>query len=149
MLLVQRSGNISRFPSALLVAHHAIWQILECLFEQYTGIDELETSPGRTIDHFRDLPTDCQTTDITHFAVVFNYYVTIEALEILRRTDKCLWRHNENSKNCGPPPGNTFDLEIGQRSRSPHGTNRKGLSQWSCMPNINAVSLILRRYEPG
>ena len=36
-----------------------------------------------------------------------------------------------NSKNCGPPPGNKFDFEIGQRSRSwsPHGTNRKGLSQ--------------------
>ena len=36
-----------------------------------------------------------------------------------------------NSKNCGPPLGNKFDLEIGQRSRSrsPHGTNRKGLLQ--------------------
>ena len=38
------------------------------------------------IDLFRDLPTDSQTTDITHFAVVFNYDVTIEALEILRST---------------------------------------------------------------
>ena len=47
-----------------------------------------------------------------------------------------------NSKNCGPPPGNKFDLEVGQRSRSPHGTNRKGLSQGSCMPNINVLSLI-------
>ena len=35
------------------------------------------------IDHFRDLPTDRQTTDITQFAVVLNYDVTIEALEIL------------------------------------------------------------------
>ena len=35
------------------------------------------------IDYFRDLPTDSQTTDITHFAVVFYYDVTIEALEIL------------------------------------------------------------------
>ena len=42
------------------------------------------------IDHFRDLPTDSQTTDITHFAVVFNYDVTIEALEIIRSTAKCL-----------------------------------------------------------
>ena len=41
------------------------------------------------IDHFRDLPTDSQTTDITHFAVVFNYDVTIEALEILRSSAKC------------------------------------------------------------
>ena len=52
-----------------------------------------------------------------------------------------------NSKNCGPPPGNKFDLEIGQRSRSrsAHGTNRQGLSQWSCMPSINALSLILQK----
>ena len=27
--------------------------------------------------------------------------------------------------NCGPPPGYKFDLEVGQRSRSPHGINRK------------------------
>ena len=44
----------------------------------------------RRIYHFRDLPTDSQTTDIAHFAVVFNYDVTIEALEILRSTAKCL-----------------------------------------------------------
>ena len=44
----------------------------------------------QSIDHFRDLPTDSQTTDITHFAVVFNYDVTIAALEILRSTAKCL-----------------------------------------------------------
>ena len=31
------------------------------------------------------------------------------------------------------------------RSRTPHGTNRKGLSQWLCMPNINALSLILQK----
>ena len=51
-----------------------------------------------------------------------------------------------NSKNCGPPPGNKFDLEVGQRSgsRSPHGTNGKDLSQGLCMPNINALSLILQ-----
>ena len=29
---------------------------------------------------------DSQTTDITHFAVVFHYDVTIKALEILRST---------------------------------------------------------------
>ena len=52
-----------------------------------------------------------------------------------------------NSKNCGPPPGNKFDLGVGQRSRSRslHGINRKGLSQGSCMPNINALSLILQK----
>ena len=52
-----------------------------------------------------------------------------------------------NSKNCGPPPGNRFDIGVGQRSRSRslHGINRKGLSQGSCMPNINALSLILQK----
>ena len=52
-----------------------------------------------------------------------------------------------NSKNRGPPPGNKFDLEIGQRSRSrsQYGTNRKGLSQWSFIPNINAVSFKLQK----
>ena len=50
-----------------------------------------------------------------------------------------------NSKNCGPSPSNKFDLEVGQRSRSSHGTNRKGFSQGSCMPNINALSLILQK----
>ena len=42
------------------------------------------------IDHFRDIPMDCQTTDITHFAVVFHYDLTIKALETLRSTAKCL-----------------------------------------------------------
>ena len=50
-----------------------------------------------------------------------------------------------NLENCGPPPGNKFHLEVGQRSRSRHGVNWKGLSQWSCMPNINALSLILQK----
>ena len=45
------------------------------------------------------------------------------------------------------PPGNNFDLEVGQRSRSrsQHGVNGKGLLQGSCMPNINALSLILQQ----
>ena len=38
-----------------------------------------------------------------------------------------------------------FDLEVEQSSRSPRGTNRKGLSQGSYMPNINALSLILHK----
>ena len=52
-----------------------------------------------------------------------------------------------NSENCGPPRGNKFDLEKGQRSssRSRHGTIRKGLSQGPCMPNMNALSLILQK----
>ena len=33
-----------------------------------------------------------------------------------------------NSKNVGPPPGNKFDLEVDQRSRSLHSANRTGLS---------------------
>ena len=42
-------------------------------------------------------------------------------------------------------PGNKFDLEVGERSKSTHGTNQKGLSQGSCMPNINGLSLILQK----
>ena len=47
------------------------------------------------IDHFRDIPMDSQTTEITHFAVVFHYDVTIKALETLRSTANNLWRHTE------------------------------------------------------
>ena len=36
--------------------------------------------------YFRDIPSDSQITDITHFAVVFLYDVTIKALEKLRST---------------------------------------------------------------
>ena len=72
------------------------------------------------------------------------------------RTDKAntkcplaiLWRgHKKNLKNCGPPPGNKYDLEVSKRSRSrsPHSTNAKDLSQGSCMPNINVLSLILQK----
>ena len=50
-----------------------------------------------------------------------------------------------NSENCGPPRGNKFDLEKGRRSRSQNGANWKGLSQGTCMPNINALSLILQK----
>ena len=50
-----------------------------------------------------------------------------------------------NSKNCGSPSGNKFDLDMGQRSKSPHGSNRKGMSQWLCMPHINTLSLILQK----
>ena len=39
-----------------------------------------------TIDYFRDVPTDSQTTDITHFAFVFHYDITIKALETLWST---------------------------------------------------------------
>ena len=37
--------------------------------------------PSHAIDHFRDIPMDSQTTDITHFAVDFRYDVTVKALE--------------------------------------------------------------------
>ena len=40
---------------------------------------------------------DSQTTDITHFAVVFRYDVTVNALDILRSTANYLWRHDENN----------------------------------------------------
>ena len=44
------------------------------------------------------------------------------------------------------PPGNNFDLEVGQRSS--HGMVKiERTCQGSCMPNINALSLILQKIE--
>ena len=40
--------------------------------------------------------------------------------------DSLKWEKQANLENCGPPPGNNFDLEVGQRSRSQHGVNWKG-----------------------
>ena len=55
-----------------------------------------------------------------------------------------------NSENCGPPLGNKFDLEVGQRSpsRSRHGTTGKVLSQGTHMPSINALSVIVQKLWP-
>ena len=50
-----------------------------------------------TTDNFRDIPMDSQTTDITHFAVVFHYDITIKALETLRNTANYSWRHSEKN----------------------------------------------------
>ena len=56
------------------------------------------------------------------------------------------WKRREDFlKTCGPPPGNNFDLEVGQRSRPRHGVNWKGLTQGPCMSNINTLSLILQK----
>ena len=55
-----------------------------------------------------------------------------------------------NSENCGPPLGNKFDLEVGQRlpSRSQHGTTGKVLSQGTHMPSIKALSVIVQKLWP-
>ena len=55
-----------------------------------------------------------------------------------------------NSENCGPPLGNKFDLEVGQRSpsRSRHGTTGKVLSQGTHMPSIKALSVIVQKLWP-
>ena len=52
-----------------------------------------------------------------------------------------------NSENCGPPPSNNFDLEVGQRSRSGHGAIWKGLSQGSTfakelLQSINILDIL-------
>ena len=44
------------------------------------------------IDHFRVIPMDSQTMDITHFADVFNFDVTIKAPETLWSTIYYLWQ---------------------------------------------------------
>ena len=64
------------------------------------------------------------------------------------------WHHNNrqqaNSENCGPPLGNKFDLEVGQRSllRSRHGTIGKVLSQRIHMPSIKALPVIVQKLWP-
>ena len=52
----------------------------------------------------------------------------------------------KNSENCGPPLGNKFDLEVGQRSR--HGTIGKVLSQRTHMPSIKALPVIAQKLWP-
>ena len=56
----------------------------------------------------------------------------------------------KNSENCGPPLGNKFDLEVGQRSpsRSRHSTTGKVLSQGTLMPSIKALSVIVQKLWP-
>ena len=75
---------------------------------------------------------------------VFEEYVAFHSFEsklwLLDRQNK-----QANSENYGHPPGNNFDLEVCQRSRSRHGANWKGLSQGSCMTNINALSFRLQK----
>ena len=69
--------------------------------------------------------------------------------DILFKVEKCslcyLNTKQANAENRGPQRLNKFDLEVSQRSRSRHCANWKGLSQGSCMPNINAISLILQK----
>ena len=63
------------------------------------------------------------------------WYISLKAMTYLYNICSGINIQQANSKNCGPPPVNKFDLEIGQRSRS----------QSSCIPNINALSLILQK----
>ena len=56
--------------------------------------------------------------------------------------------HEQIRRIVVPRPATNLTLEVGKRSRSPHGTNGKDLSQGSCMPNINALSLILQKIWP-
>ena len=52
-------------------------------------------SGASSIDHFREIPMDSQTTDFTHFDVVFRYDVTIKALETLWSIAIYLLHHDE------------------------------------------------------
>ena len=56
-----------------------------------------------------------------------------------------LLKQQANSENCGPPLGNKFDLEVGQRSQSRlrHGSIEKVMSQWTHMPSIKALPVIV------
>ena len=66
--------------------------------------------------------------------------------EFVDRTE----REQANSENCGPPLGNKFDLEVGQRSssRSRYGTTGKVLSQGTHMPSIKGLSVIVQKLWP-
>ena len=80
---IQKQLDVSRNVCGFLVRKTIVITPAALLLLLSSSIDENFTFSHILIDHFRDLPTDSQTTDITHFAVVFNYDVTIEALEIL------------------------------------------------------------------
>ena len=56
-----------------------------------------------------------------------------------------LWPWKANSENSGPLCGEKFDPEVCQMSRSLHTVKWKGLSQGSCKPYINALSLVLQK----
>ena len=57
-------------------------------------------------------------------------------------------REQANSENCGPPLGNKFDLEVGQRSRSRYGTIGKVLSLRTHMPSIKVLPVIVQKLWP-
>ena len=94
------------------------------------------------------------------FSMLFLFHFTLFIIVIVH----VLWQttvkpvHNghsmekqqANSGNCGPPLGNKFDLEVGQRSpsRSRHGTIGKVLSQRTHMPNIKALPVIVQKLWP-
>ena len=52
--------------------------------------------PVCRIDHFRVIPIDSRTTDITHFADIFHHDVIANALKTLQNTMNHLWRNNSN-----------------------------------------------------
>ena len=63
-----------------------------------------------------------------------------------------LLEEQANSENCGPLPGNNFDIEVGQghgmvqKERACHKDHVCQISMlYHCMPNINALSLILQK----
>ena len=48
------------------------------------------------------------------FSISYNSKVVKQVKEDNRQTEGQTIRIQANSENCGPPPGNNFDLEVGQ-----------------------------------
>ena len=67
----------------------------QVIAQRFSEFQSARTMEYILIDDFRDIPMDSQTTDITHFAVVFHYDVTIKTLEILRSTWLKWFLHRE------------------------------------------------------
>ena len=88
---------------------------------------------------------------------MFKFVGTLAAIEkhlkMSYGSSKCTFNsryEQANSENCGPPLGNKFDLEVGQRSRSRsrHGIIGKVLLQRTHMPSIKALPVIVQKLWP-
>ena len=66
------------------------------IFFKITKLQSSSNANGRSltdsiIDHLRDIPMESQTTDITHFAVVFHHNAAMKALKTLRSTTNYMY----------------------------------------------------------
>ena len=103
--------------------------------EEVENVNCLTDDGRRTTDDGRQTTDGRRTTDAGQRVITIGHW----SLRLL-----C---PNKQIQRIVVPRAATNLILKGQssRSRSRHGANWKGLSQGSCMPNINAVSLILQK----